>query len=122
MTDRRKIIAAAGMFVVGGTLIAWSSRDPDRGFRDEPTQEQEVKIDQIPAPVRATVRRESAGGTILEIQKETKRGTVKYDIDIAKNCQKIALDIAEDGSILERKVKTLKPKDVAAHPAKPVSP
>ena len=110
MTDRTKIRAAAGMFVLGGALIAWNLRDPNRGFYEQPKEEQLVTIDQIPGPVKATVHRESAGGVVREIQKETKAGTVKYDIDIAKAGQKIGLKIAEDGTILERKIKKLKPK------------
>ena len=114
MTNRAKITAAAGMLVAGGALVAWNFRDPDRGFYEEPKQEQVVTVDQVPAAVKATVRRESAGGIVQEIQKETKQGRVKYDVDIAKDGHKIGLKIAEDGSVMERKTKKLKPKAVSA--------
>jgi hypothetical protein len=117
MTERTKYTAAAGMFVVGGALIAWNFRDPNRGLYEQPKQQQEVTIDQIPAPVKATVHRESAGGVVQQVQKETKQGKIKYDIDIAKGGQKIGLKVAEDGSILERKTKKLKPKSPSASPA-----
>ena len=117
MTNRTKIITAVGMVVAGGALVAWNLRDPDRGFYEEPKHEQVVTIDQIPAPVKATVRRESAGGVVQEIQKETKQGKVKYDVDIEKDGHKIGLKIAENGSVIERKTKKLKPKAVSARPS-----
>ena len=110
MTNRTKVITAAGAFVLGAGLIAWNFRDPNRGYYEQPKQEQEVTIDQVPAPVKATVRRESAGGAIQQIQKETKQGKVKYDIDIAKDGHKVGLKVAENGSVLERKIKKLKQK------------
>ena len=119
MTDRTRYASAAGMFVIGGALIAWNLRDSDRAFREQPKQEQLVTIDQIPAPVRAAVHRESIGGVVREIQKETKQGKVKYDVDIAKDGHKIGLKFAEDGTVLERKTKKLKPKPAGAQPVDP---
>jgi hypothetical protein len=106
MTDKTKLIVAGCALVVGAGLIAWNMRDPDRGFYEQPKQEENVTLDQIPAPVRTTIKRESAGGVVEEIQKETKQGQVKYEADIIVGGQKIDLEIAEDGSILERKIKS----------------
>jgi hypothetical protein len=109
MTNRTKLIGAGCAFVVGAGLILWNLRDPNRGYYEQPKQEQLVTIDQIPAPVRTTIKRESAGGVVKEIQKETKEGKIKYDADIVMGNHKIGLKIAEDGSILERKAKKLNP-------------
>ena len=109
MKDKTKLIVAGCALVVGAGLITWNLRDPDRGFYEQPKQEQNVTLDQIPAPVRATIKRESAGGVVEEIQKETQQGEIKYEVDLVVGGQKIDLEIAEDGSILERKTKKLKP-------------
>ena len=110
MTNRTKSIAAAVVVVVGSGSLAWSLlRDPDRAYREQPEVEQAITIDQVPAAVRATINRESAGGVVQEIQKESEPGEVEYDVDIVKGGHKIGLEIAENGSILERKVKKLKP-------------
>ena len=109
MTNRTKATAAGILVVAGFGSIAWSLlRDPDRAYREQPEVEQLVTIDQVPAAVRATISRESAGGVVQEIQKESEPGEVEYDVDIVKGGQKINLEIAEDGSVLERKVKRLK--------------
>lgn len=116
MKDRTKWTAVTTMFVVGAGLVTWHLlRDPDSGYREEPEQEEVVTIDQIPEAVRATIKRESAGGVVEEIQKETEPGEVEYDVDIVKGGQKINLEIAENGTILERKVKKLKAKPSSPH-------
>ena len=111
MNDRTKWAAMSSLFAVGGGLIAWNVlHDPNAAYREVPEQEELVTIDEVPEAVRATIRRESAGGVVEEIQKETEPGEVEYDVDIVKGGQKISLDIAENGSVMERKVKKLKPK------------
>lgn len=111
MKNRTKWSVVTGMFVLGGGLITWNlARDPDRGYREVPEVEEVITIDQVPDAVRATIMRESAGGVVEEIQKETEPGEVEYDVDIVKGGQKINLEIAENGSVLERKVKKLKAK------------
>ena len=111
MKDRTKWTAVSSLLAVGGALIAWNLlRDPDAAYRELPEQEEVVTIDQIPEAVRATIKRESAGGVVQEIQKETEPGEVEYDVDIVKGGQKISLEIAENGTVLERKAKKLKQK------------
>jgi hypothetical protein len=111
MKDRTKVTIGATALVVGAGLVLWNLlRDPNRGYYEQPKHEEVVTIDQIPHPVRAVIQRASAGGVVTEIQRETKDGKVKYDADIVMGTQKIGLKIAEDGSILERKAKKLKPR------------
>jgi hypothetical protein len=111
MKDRTKVIVGGTTLVVGGGLILWNMlHDPNRGYYEQPKHEEVVTIDQIPHPVRAVIQRASAGGIVTEIQKETRNGKIKYDADIVMGTQKIGLKIAEDGSILERKAKKLKPR------------
>jgi len=43
------------------------------------------KLDQLPPAVRATVEKESAGGKVEEIEKETENGKTFYDVEIEKN-------------------------------------
>ena len=109
MKDRTKVICGSSAFVAGAGLILWNLRDPNRGYYEQPKTEEVVTVQQIPAPVRTVIERESAGGVVEEIQKETKAGKVQYDADIIKAGHKIGLEIGEDGTILERKAKKLRP-------------
>lgn len=109
MKNRTKLMVGGAAFVVGVGLILWNLRDPDRGYYEQPKEEEVVTIQQVPLPVRKVIERESAGGVIEEIQKETKAGKVEYEADIIKAGHKIALEIGEDGAILERKAKKVSP-------------
>jgi hypothetical protein len=109
MTDRTKLFAAGTMLVIGAGLIAWNSRDPDRAFREPPRQKENVAIDQVPSPVQATIRRESARARVKEIQKKTRQGKSSYEADIVRGDLKTTLKIAADGAILQRETKKLKP-------------
>jgi hypothetical protein len=109
MKNRTKLTIAGSTFAAGVGLILWNMRDPNRGYYEQPKEEQVVTIQQIPAPVRTVIERESAGGVVEEIQKETKAGKVQYEADIIKAGHKIGLEIGEDGSILERKAKKIRP-------------
>jgi hypothetical protein len=108
MTDKTKVATGITALILGSGIILWNLRDPNRGYYEQPKQEEEVTIDQVPAPVGTAIRRASAGGVVHQIQRETKQGKVKYDADIIVGGQKIGLRIAEDGSVLERKTKKLK--------------
>jgi hypothetical protein len=108
MNDKTKLAVAGAAIVLGAGLMLWNLRDPNRGYYEQPKREEEVTIDQVPASVGTAIRRASAGGTVHQIQRETKQGKVKYDADIIIGGHKIGLKIDEDGSILERKTKKLK--------------
>ncbi|MBU0640192.1 MAG: PepSY-like domain-containing protein [Planctomycetes bacterium] len=65
-------------------------------------QEEKVTLDQVPAPVKATILKESAGGEITEIERETKDGKTVYEAEFMLNGQKIEIKIAPDGALLGR--------------------
>jgi uncharacterized membrane protein YkoI len=71
---------------------------------DEPNGErqQKISLDQVPAPVKATIQQESAGGQITEISQETERGQATYEVKIAKDGQRSKLYVAPDGTVLKR--------------------
>ena len=65
---------------------------------------QDVTIDQLPAPVRATVDRETKGGQITDIERDTERGKTIYEVEFVLDGKEYELDIAEDGKLLERRL------------------
>ncbi len=72
--------------------------------RPAPAQEEEITLDQVPAEVKATIERESAGGTVTEIERETKDGKVTYEVEFLRGGQEIELQIAPDGAVLRQAV------------------
>lgn len=63
-----------------------------------------VAFDQLPAPVKATVERETKGSQIVEIEQETEAGVVEFEIEFIQNQTKFEIKVAPDGTLLERKL------------------
>ena len=63
----------------------------------------EVRIDQVPPAVRATIEREARGGRIEEIERETKNGRVVYKIEFVQGDKEYEIRVAQDGTLLKRK-------------------
>jgi uncharacterized membrane protein YkoI len=91
------LLSAVGLSVVGLlTLVAWATQ----------VHEEEVTLDQVPAAVKATILKESAGGKITEIERETKHGKVTYEAEFIINGREVEIEIAPDGTILGRETET----------------
>lgn len=83
-------LAAIGMV----TLVAWANDQ----------HEEEVTLDQVPAAVKATIVRESVGGKITEIERETENGKTIYEVEFLLNGKEIEIKVAPDGTLLGREV------------------
>jgi len=73
-------------------LTAWSAG----------RHEEHLSMDQVPAPVKATIDKESAGGTLGEIEKETEHGRTFYEAEITKDGKASYVHVAQDGKLLKR--------------------
>lgn len=62
-----------------------------------------VTRDELPAAVKATLDRETAGGTVTELEKETKDGKTCYCADAKIDGKAWDICIAEDGSLISKK-------------------
>ena len=67
------------------------------------SHETTITMADLPAPVRATLDKESAGGKVTEIEKETKKGQTVYSADVTIGGKKWDVDIAEDGKLISKK-------------------
>lgn len=63
-----------------------------------------VTLEELPPPVRDTVTRETQGGTIRELERETKDGQTVYEVEFTpkEGARKVELKIGQDGKILKR--------------------
>jgi uncharacterized membrane protein YkoI len=88
------------------TLICCGGETPDAPQSAEkqakPGLKKSLAKNDLPAPVRATLEKESAGCTVEEIEKETEDGKVEYEIEIDCNGKEYELEIAADGKLLEK--------------------
>ena len=76
------------------TLAAWAG--------DE--HEEQVTLEEVPAAVKATILKESAGGKITEIERETQNGKTTYEAEFLLDGREIEIEIAPDGTLLSREV------------------
>jgi hypothetical protein len=61
-----------------------------------------VALAQLPPAVRATIERESQGGTIMETEKIAHGGKTVYGADIVVSGAEQEMLVAEDGTLLRR--------------------
>jgi hypothetical protein len=66
--------------------------------------EQQVSMDQVPAPVKATIDKEAKGGaTVGTVTQETdKKGKTYYEVQIDKGGKQRYVNISPEGKVLKR--------------------
>ena len=85
----------------GAALVAVACSDISGDERRGKEAGEKISIDQLPAPVKAAVEREAAGGQIMDISRDTKPSQTSYEIKIAKDGQESKVRIASDGTKIE---------------------
>ena len=63
-----------------------------------------VKMADLPPAVRAALDRESAGGKVMEIEKEMKNGKTVYSADVMLKGQMWDISFDESGKVIEKKM------------------
>jgi hypothetical protein len=97
----KRVLVVSWLAVATALLVAGCSDLAGEERRTERLGEN-VSIDQLPAPAKAAVEREAAGGQIREISKETERGKTSYEVKIAKGGHESTFRIAADGTPLKQ--------------------
>ena len=90
------------LFLAGGLALGFAGR----GLAEENEsghEHQAVKMEDAPAPVQDTLKKEAKGGDIEELRRETRKdGTVIYEAEIVKNGKGTDIEVSSDGKVLER--------------------
>jgi hypothetical protein len=63
----------------------------------------DVTLDSLPAPVKATVQREVKGGQILDLERDTKQGKVVFEVEFVEGGKNWEIHVAEDGKLLNKR-------------------
>ena len=90
--------AVATFLFVGAAVPAVHAADK------APRTEQKMTLDQVPAPVKATLEKEAKGGTVGDISHETNaKGKMYYEAEIHRtNGKDRYVSVAPDGKVLKR--------------------
>ncbi len=83
----------------------------DKDKEEKEKNEEKVTLDQCPQAVQDTIKKEAAGGTIKEIEKETENGVTIYEAEFVKDGKTIEIEVAADGKLLKTKAKDGKDED-----------
>jgi uncharacterized membrane protein YkoI len=80
-------IAGIGAFVYAGN--------------EENENKQKVAMTELPASVQKTIQDNLGGGTVAEVEKETKGGKTYYEAEVKKSGgEKVEIKVAEDGKLI----------------------
>jgi len=107
-------IATAAAVFFGGFTAPTVSAAGDKAAHEM----EKVSMDQLPAPVKATLEKEAKGGTIGDVSKETKKGKMYYEAQIHRTDGKDRwVHVAPDGKVLKRESAKKEAKERAKEPA-----
>jgi hypothetical protein len=71
-----------------------------RGGKRDRVRE-EVKWEAVPPPVQATITEKAAGGKIIAIEREARRGEVTYEAEVRRTNGKVfSIEVAENGKLI----------------------
>ncbi len=107
MSMHSKKIMGTIVLICGLSLIGWNLRDSEAKLREPPKEERPVALEELPAAVKATVARELAGGQLKELEEKRRGERVTWELDFVRGNDKIEVDIAEDGTVIERQSEKL---------------
>ena len=91
------------LFLAGALGLGLSGRVLAAEENESGHEHQPVKMEDAPAPVQATLKKEAKGGEIEELRKETRKGgTVIYEAEIIKGGKGRDIEVSAEGKVLKR--------------------
>jgi hypothetical protein len=97
--------------LVGLGLMGCTSMQQKTADKDNDDNEVKVTLDQTPAPVQATLQRETGGAKITDLDKETDDGKTIYEADATIGDKPYEIKVADDGTLLSKKIDKDEDKD-----------
>ena len=109
-------IAAAAVLCTGLSTPGFAADKATDKVGEKAPIEGKLTMDQVPAPVKATLEREAKDGTIADIVKQSRNGQTVYEAKIEKkNAKDRYLRVTAEGQLVDRDAtrKESKEKDKA---------
>jgi len=107
MKIHSKHMSVLGVLFLAMSMACVLSLNAPRAWADEggkEGQEEKITADQLPAPVKATLDKEAAGGKIEEIVKVVEEGKTTYEADVMVGEKKHDIEIAPDGTLIKNEI------------------
>ena len=86
-----------------GVGVGCSHMHHDKEEEDE-GNEVKMTMEQVPAPVQETLRREAHGATIRSVDQETSHGKVVYETDVMQGGKNWEIRVRPDGKLISKKI------------------
>jgi hypothetical protein len=88
------------------TVVGCASNHHESPERAEGGEGNEIKmaLNDVPAPVRATLTREAQGAAIKTVDKEQMNGKTIYETDVLANGKNWEIKVDEGGKLLSKKL------------------
>ena len=100
------VLAGPAVFTPGTASAAG-----EKGAKTAVKDEKPVTMDQLPAPVRATLDKEAKGGTVGQVNQETEKGKMVYEAEITKDGKQRYVSISPEGKVVKRESAKREAKD-----------
>lgn len=101
MLPIKKILITTSAVALGVSVMPAPAHEHEGHGR---ATEEKVTMEQLPSAVQASLLKEAEGGTFQEIEKITRKQTATYEASFTINNKKYEAEIAEDGTLLVKKL------------------
>jgi uncharacterized membrane protein YkoI len=102
LAEESDMVKALALTLVAVLALCSCAPMGEDGIKHE--EEEEITLDQCPAPVKATILKEAKGGKIEEIEKEVEDGKLLYEAELLIDGKEVEIKVAPDGKLLEKEV------------------
>jgi hypothetical protein len=111
------IATAAVLFTSLSTPVVAADKAMDKVGEKAPV-EAKLTMDQLPAPVKATLEREAKDGTVADIVKQSQNGQTVYEAKVErKNAKDRYVRVSADGQLVDRDATRKESKDKEKTPS-----
>jgi hypothetical protein len=93
-------VAADGKLIGKEVEAAGEEEEDEEGE----SSEKKLTLDQVPAPVKATILKEAGNNDIKEVEAETEEGQTVYAAEWVVDGHEVEIKVAADGKLLKKKV------------------
>lgn len=98
----RWYLVCVALVAVSMALMVSCKSIGSHGEDDE--NEVEMSLDQVPAPVRATILREAKGQKIEEVERTGEGADAIYEVDLMMDGQEYELKVSATGEVISKKL------------------